>query len=199
VAVREWRPCVIYRKTGSRLILKEFAAEKFVRLSLSPGEMPSTAFPVVFIREVSKRVLKLSYFHSGMRSEVTKSVEFEKVVRRNDPSVKTREGEQPRHPPQFLAIEHLSFDPAFLTRVDQLELSVRSANCLKNDNIVYIGDLVQKTEAEMLRTPNFGRKSLNEIKEVLVEMGLHLGTEVPGWPPENLEKLAEAYATRIGA
>ena len=57
---------------------------------------------------------------------------------------------------------------------------MRSANCLKNDNIVYIGDLVQKTEAEMLRTPNFGRKSLNEIKEVLAEMGLHLGMEVAG-------------------
>jgi hypothetical protein len=56
---------------------------------------------------------------------------------------------------------------------------VRSANCLKNDNIVYIGDLVQKSEAEMLRTPNFGRKSLNEIKEVLAQMGLHLGMEVP--------------------
>jgi DNA-directed RNA polymerase alpha subunit len=57
--------------------------------------------------------------------------------------------------------------PALLKKVDELELSVRSANCLKNDNIVYIGDLIQKTEAEMLRTPNFGRKSLNEIKEVL--------------------------------
>jgi len=199
VAVEEWRPCVIYRKTRPRLILKEFGAEKFVRLSLSPGEMQSTAFPVVYIREVSKGVLKLSYFHSGMRSEVTKSVEFEHVVRRNDPSVRPREGEQPRHHPQWLAIEHLPFDPVFLNRVDQLELSVRSANCLKNDNIVFIGDLVQKTEAEMLRTPNFGRKSLNEIKEVLVQMGLHLGMEVPGWPPENLETLAEACATRIGA
>src|SRR5690606_22478342 len=59
-----------------------------------------------------------------------------------------------------------------LKKVDELELSVRSANCLKNDNIIYIGDLVQKTEAEMLRTPNFGRKSLNEIKEVLSSMGL---------------------------
>ena len=63
--------------------------------------------------------------------------------------------------------------------MDELELSVRSANCLKNDNIVYIGDLVQKTEQEMLRTPNFGRKSLNEIKEVLASMGLSLGMEVP--------------------
>ena len=77
--------------------------------------------------------------------------------------------------------------------VAELELSVRSANCLKNDNIVYIGDLVQKTEAEMLRTPNFGRKSLNEIKEVLAQMGLHLGMEVPGWPPENIEDLAKRF------
>jgi DNA-directed RNA polymerase subunit alpha len=78
-----------------------------------------------------------------------------------------------------------------LRKVDELELSVRSANCLKNDNIVYIGDLVQKTEAEMLRTPNFGRKSLNEIKEVLANMGLHLGMEIPNWPPENIEELAK--------
>ena len=78
-----------------------------------------------------------------------------------------------------------------LKKVDELELSVRSANCLKNDNIIYIGDLVQKTEAEMLRTPNFGRKSLNEIKEVLQAMGLRLGMDVPGWPPENIEDLAK--------
>jgi hypothetical protein len=65
----------------------------------------------------------------------------------------------------------LEFNPLLLKKVDELELSVRSANCLKNDNIVYIGDLIQKTEAEMLRTPNFGRKSLNEIKEVLVGHG----------------------------
>ena len=87
----------------------------------------------------------------------------------------------------------LPFNPALLKKVDELELSVRSANCLKNDNIVYIGDLIQKTEAEMLRTPNFGRKSLNEIKAVLAEMGLHLGMEVPGWPPENIEDLAKRY------
>jgi DNA-directed RNA polymerase subunit alpha len=84
----------------------------------------------------------------------------------------------------------LPFNPHLLRKVDELELSVRSANCLKNDNIVYIGDLVQKTEAEMLRTPNFGRKSLNEIKEVLAHMGLSLGMEVPGWPPDNIEDLA---------
>ena len=90
-------------------------------------------------------------------------------------------------------VQELAFNPALLKKVDELELSVRSANCLKNDNIVYIGDLIQKTEAEMLRTPNFGRKSLNEIKEVLAGMGLHLGMEVPAWPPENIEDLAKRY------
>ena len=85
--------------------------------------------------------------------------------------------------------EELPFNKNLLKKVDELEVSVRSANCLKNDNIVYIGDLVQKTEAEMLRTPNFGRKSLNEIKEVLAKMGIHLGMETPGWPPENIEEL----------
>ncbi|MFO7854012.1 DNA-directed RNA polymerase subunit alpha [Rhodosalinus sp.] len=87
----------------------------------------------------------------------------------------------------------LEFNPLLLKKVDELELSVRSANCLKNDNIVYIGDLIQKTEAEMLRTPNFGRKSLNEIKEVLSGMGLHLGMEVEDWPPDNIEDLAKKY------
>ena len=87
--------------------------------------------------------------------------------------------------------EEPPFNKNLLRKVDELELSVRSANCLKNDNIVYIGDLVQKTEAEMLRTPNFGRKSLNEIKEVLSQMGLHLGMEIANWPPENIEELAK--------
>jgi len=85
----------------------------------------------------------------------------------------------------------LPFNKNLLMKVDELELSVRSANCLKNDNIIYIGDLVQKTEGEMLRTPNFGRKSLNEIKEVLGNMGLSLGMKIPNWPPENIEELAK--------
>ena len=87
--------------------------------------------------------------------------------------------------------ESLPFNRNLLKKVEELELSVRSANCLKNDNIIYIGDLVQKSESEMLRTPNFGRKSLNEIKEVLTMMGLHLGMPVEGWPPENIEDLAK--------
>ena len=89
--------------------------------------------------------------------------------------------------------EKLSFNPNLLKKVEELELSVRSANCLKNDNIIYIGDLVQKTESEMLRTPNFGRKSLNEIKEVLQQMELGLGISVPDWPPENIEELAKKF------
>ena len=89
------------------------------------------------------------------------------------------------------AEDELPFDRNLLRKVDELELSVRSANCLKNDNIVYIGDLVQKSEGEMLRTPNFGRKSLNEIKEVLEVMELYLGMQVEGWPPENIEEMVK--------
>jgi DNA-directed RNA polymerase subunit alpha len=99
--------------------------------------------------------------------------------------------EEPRHAVEKEAIGEPLINKNLLRKVDELELSVRSANCLKNDNIVYIGDLVQKTEAEMLRTPNFGRKSLNEIKEVLANMGLHLGMEIQNWPPENIEDLAK--------
>lgn len=96
--------------------------------------------------------------------------------------------------PSSMTVEEptdVSMNRNLLKKVDELELSVRSANCLKNDNIIYIGDLVQKSEPEMLRTPNFGRKSLNEIKEVLSAMGLRLGMDIPGWPPENIEDLAK--------
>jgi len=101
--------------------------------------------------------------------------------------------EEPRKEEAVSTAPQLPFNPALLKKVDELELSVRSANCLKNDNIVYIGDLIQKSEGEMLRTPNFGRKSLNEIKEVLATMGLHLGMDVTGWPPENIEELAKRF------
>src|SRR5687768_8051513 len=105
--------------------------------------------------------------------------------------------EEPKKKVEGEAKPELPFNPALLKKVDELELSVRSANCLKNDNIVYIGDLIQKTEAEMLRTPNFGRKSLNEIKEVLAGMGLHLGMDVPNWPPENIEELAKKFEDQM--
>lgn len=86
-------------------------------------------------------------------------------------------------------IEPLPFDPNLLKKTSDLELSVRSQNCLKNDNIIYIGDLIIKTEAQMLKTPNFGKKSLNEIKDLLASMGLKFGMEIEGWPPKDVEEL----------
>ena len=88
--------------------------------------------------------------------------------------------------------KEIKFNKNLLRKVDELELSVRSANCLRNDNIVYIGDLVQKSENDMLRTPNFGRKSLNEIREVLMQMGLNLGMDIQDWPPDNIEELSRS-------
>ncbi len=82
-------------------------------------------------------------------------------------------------------------DTNLYKKVGVLELSVRSANCLKNDNIIYVGDLVQKSEQEMLKTPNFGRKSLNEIKQILSTMDLSLGMDIPDWPPEDIEQLSK--------
>ena len=105
--------------------------------------------------------------------------------------------EEPSQEPVHVEPEQPRINRNLLRKVDELELSVRSANCLKNDNIIYIGDLVQKTESEMLRTPNFGRKSLNEIKEVLTQMGLHLGMEVEEWPPENIDDLAKQMETEF--
>jgi DNA-directed RNA polymerase subunit alpha len=81
-----------------------------------------------------------------------------------------------------------TFDPILLRPVDELELTVRSANCLKAENIYYIGDLIQRTETELLKTPNLGRKSLNEIKEVLASRGLTLGQRLENWPPQGLDK-----------
>ena len=103
--------------------------------------------------------------------------------------------------PQEVIVRDKPAEPEFnknlLRKVDELELSVRSMNCLKNDNIIYIGDLVQKSEGEMLRTPNFGRKSLNEIKEVLTGMSLYLGMEIPNWPPDNIAELSKKLEETI--
>jgi len=103
-------------------------------------------------------------------------------------------------PPEVIVREKPTepkFNRNLLRKVDELELSVRSMNCLKNDNIVYIGDLVQKSEGEMLRTPNFGRKSLNEIKEVLNGMSLYLGMEIPNWPPDNIAEMSKKLEEAI--
>jgi DNA-directed RNA polymerase subunit alpha len=122
----------------------------------------------------------VAYAARILQDQLQLFINFEELEseRQREEREKREEGEEPE------------FNRNLLRKVDELELSVRSANCLKNDNIVYIGDLIQKTEAEMLRTPNFGRKSLNEIKEVLSQLGLHLGVEVPDWPPENIEEMA---------
>jgi len=105
--------------------------------------------------------------------------------------------EEPKEIEQKPQVTEPEFNKNLLKKVDELELSVRSMNCLKNDNIVYIGDLVQKTEPEMLRTPNFGRKSLNEIKEVLNSMSLYLGMEIPNWPPDNIVELSKKLEENI--
>lgn len=107
--------------------------------------------------------------------------QFHSFVNFEDPAIAQEEEKE----------EELPFDRNLLRKVDELELSVRSANCLKNTNIVYIGELVKMTELHLLRTPNFGRKSLNEIKEVLQAMGLGLGMQVEDFPPENIEELAK--------
>ena len=85
-------------------------------------------------------------------------------------------------------VSEMQFDPLLLRPVDELELTVRLANCLKAENIHYIGDLVQRTEVELLRTPNLGKKSLTEIKEVLESHGLTLGMRIEGWPPASLRR-----------
>jgi len=85
--------------------------------------------------------------------------------------------------------EKLPFDANLLRKIDDLDLSVRSQNCLKNDNIVYIGDLVVRTESKMLQTPNFGKKSLTELRELLASMNLRFGMEITQWPPKNLQEL----------
>ena len=84
-----------------------------------------------------------------------------------------------------------TFDPVLLRPVDDLELTVRSANCLKAENIFYIGDLIQRTEVELLKTPNLGKKSLTEIKDILAIKGLSLGSRLENWPPENLKEQSQ--------
>ena len=95
--------------------------------------------------------------------------------------LKSKEVEQPKE-------EHAEIDPILLRPVDDLELTVRSANCLKAEQIYYIGDLIQKTEVELLKTPNLGKKSLTEIKDVLASRGLSLGMRLENWPPASLKE-----------
>ena len=106
--------------------------------------------------------------------------------------------EEPHRVEVTPSIPELAFNPALLKKVDELELSVRSANCLKNADIKYIGELVQRSEAEMLKTKNFGRKSLNEIKEILSDMDLHLGMAIPNFPSrEELDRMHQERQSYI--
>ncbi|MDM8334996.1 DNA-directed RNA polymerase subunit alpha [Wolbachia pipientis] len=109
------------------------------------------------------------------------------------PFINSDAGYKKSHISSSSGYRNLCYDPVLLRKVDEMELSVRSHNCLKNENITYIGDLVQRTESEMLRTANFGRKSLNEIKAVLSNLGLSLGMDVPGWPPKDIDALARQH------
>ncbi|WP_031434853.1 DNA-directed RNA polymerase subunit alpha [Methylomarinum vadi] len=108
-----------------------------------------------------------------LHDQLSVFVDFEKV--------KEQVVEEPTEPEP-------EFDPILLRPVDDLELTVRSANCLKAENIFYIGDLIQRTEVELLKTPNLGKKSLTEIKDILAIKGLSLGMRLENWPPENLDQ-----------
>jgi hypothetical protein len=119
--------------------------------------------------------------------------------------VASRFWRRPIGPRPFVMMGDLVFkevkqlNPILLTRLNDVQLSIRTSNGLRNDNIIYLGELVQKTEEELLRTPNFGRKSLNEIKEELSSKGLQLGTRLENWPPRDLEAKAERYAAEQAA
>jgi DNA-directed RNA polymerase subunit alpha len=114
------------------------------------------------------------------------AVAFAAKIAKEQLSVFINFDEEEAAPKSIPLEEKTSLNENLFRSVDELELSVRSANCLKNAEIRHIGDLVQKTEGEMLKTKNFGRKSLNEIRDILTEMGLGLGMKLDGWPPAEL-------------
>ena len=95
------------------------------------------------------------------------------------------------------AFSDIEFNPALLMKIRKLKFSARTERALVADKIAYVGDLILKSEAEVIRIPNLGRKSLNEIKEILAQMGLHFGMETPVWPPENIEELAKRFEDRL--
>src|SRR5664279_4194233 len=115
-----------------------------------------------------------------LHDQLSVFVDFEKV---NPPGLE-----------EIVIVEEV-FDPVLLRPVDDLELTVRSANCLKAENIFYIGDLIQRTEVELLKTPNLGKKSLTEIKDILALKGLSLGMRLENWPPDNLADQSHAIST----
>lgn len=185
-----------------------------IKVEQGRGYVPSTARPVAGDnKQIGHIVLDASF--SPIR-RVSYAVESARVEQRTDldrlvMDVETNGAVDPEEAVRFAArvlVDQLSvfaelegtsptveapkpsqIDPILLRPVDDLELTVRSANCLKAENIYYIGDLIQRTETELLKTPNLGRKSLNEIKEVLASRGLTLGMKLENWPPAGLEKV----------
>jgi DNA-directed RNA polymerase subunit alpha len=187
--------------------------EMEIRVERGRGYLPATARPKSEAsRTIGRIVLDASY---SPVTRVSYAVESARVEQRTDldklvMDIETNGAIEPEQAIRYAAsilVEQLSVfadlqgtsapvesrsvaqvDPVLLRPVDDLELTVRSANCLKAENIYYIGDLIQRTENELLKTPNLGRKSLNEIKEVLASRGLSLGMKLENWPPANLEK-----------
>jgi len=184
-------------KTGKGYVSAEKNREKDSPLGLIPVDsVYSPVKRVSYNVSETREGLSIDYDRLTMEVETNGSVEAEDCVAYAARILQDQLGmfinfEEPKEVATQQTKSEPEFNKNLLRRVDELELSVRSMNCLKNDNIIYIGDLVQKTEGEMLRTPNFGRKSLNEIKEVLSGMSLYLGIEIPNWPPENIAELSK--------
>ena len=184
-------------KTGKGYVSAEKNREKDSPLGLIPVDsVYSPVKRVSYNVSETREGLSIDYDRLTMEVETNGSVEAEDCVAYAARILQDQLGmfinfEEPKEVAAQQTKSEPEFNKNLLRRVDELELSVRSMNCLKNDNIIYIGDLVQKTEGEMLRTPNFGRKSLNEIKEVLSGMSLYLGIEIPNWPPENIAELSK--------
>ena len=183
--------------TGKGYVSAEKNREKDSPLGLIPVDsVYSPVKRVSYNVSETREGLSIDYDKLTMEVETNGSVEAEDCVAYAARILQDQLGmfinfEEPKEVVAQQTKSEPEFNKNLLRRVDELELSVRSMNCLKNDNIIYIGDLVQKTEGEMLRTPNFGRKSLNEIKEVLSGMSLYLGIEIPNWPPENIAELSK--------
>ncbi len=183
--------------TGKGYVSAEKNREKDSPLGLIPiDSVYSPVKRVSYNVSETREGLSIDYDKLTMEIETNGSVEAEDCLAYAARILQDQLGmfinfEEPKEVVAQQAKSEPEFNKNLLRRVDELELSVRSMNCLKNDNIIYIGDLVQKTEGEMLRTPNFGRKSLNEIKEVLSGMSLYLGIEIPNWPPENIAELSK--------
>ena len=186
--------CNLDENTNFHMEMNVSTGKGYVPADLNKPEEPPLG--LIAIDSLYSPVKKVSYSISTAREG--KALDYDKLTM----EVETNGSISAEDAVAYSArVKEVSTEPEFnknlLRKVDELELSVRSMNCLKNDNIIYIGDLVQKSEGEMLRTPNFGRKSLNEIKEVLTGMSLYLGMEIPNWPPDNIAEMSKKLEEAI--